>query len=211
MYVGHHKVRYGVSILNYRNKTSTGRWRQSGAYNEKWAERGTSLMQLFIDTEYEAGRQYTISEFGCGAFAPLHTHYNGKDGFQVQKFDIHKWDDETELLDFNMADATIPAADISIFSGVLEYLNDVSSVISSVLEKSDYVLLSYAFLPASVHTNEKKYIAEISQRASSNGWRNHYSSKDIVDMIAPLGVVSAASQWRGQSLFVLRNFNVDKR
>ena len=168
-------------------------------------------MNLFINNEYEEGLSYKVAEFGCGAYAPFYSLYNGKDDFEVQKFDIKKWDDETEILDFNSSPTSIPSVNISVFSGVLEYLNDIPSTISNVMANSDYILMSYAFLPSALFLHESKYISEISRRAVSNGWRNHYSNKDIVDMISCVGVISAVDVWNNkQSLFLLRNFEVDK-
>ncbi|WP_417708334.1 hypothetical protein [Roseibium aggregatum] len=197
--------------MNLRNKTHTDRWVTEESYRKNWKLRAIDLMNLFLENEYLEGSKYKIAEFGCGVYSPFHCLFDGKDGFEVQKFDIKKWDADTEILNFNVAKVSIPSVNIAVFSGVLEYVNDVPNTLKNVMENSDFILMSYAFLPSAFFLDEDKYLSSIENRAVSHGWRNHYSNKDIVEMVSRIGVISAVGVWnKNQSLFLLRNYKIDK-
>jgi hypothetical protein len=188
------------------NNKKTDRWHKIDSYNIDWRERALKLMKLFLDNEYTKGVLYSVNEFGCGKFSPFHSIMQGRDYFKVKKFDIKAWDEETHIINFNSPSFIIPKADISVFSGVLEYLNDVPMVISKSMEQSNFLLISYA---SSRILDERKYISEINYRAVVNGFRNHYSNKEIIDIISHIGILSAVGSWKNQSLFLLRNFEID--
>ncbi len=165
---------------------------------------------MFIQNECDVEKQYHFAEFGCGAYAPFQRVCENYDNFKVSKFDIKKWDDETTEIDFNTKDFVVPKFDVCVFSGVLEYLNDVEFVIDRVLNNCDFILMSYASVPLIAEENDKAYLTEINKRAAANGWRNHYTNKEIVNLISKRGIISAIDLWNGrQSLFLVRNQCVD--
>ena len=195
----------------YRNQTHTSRWEFAESYSEYWEQRAVQLMDLFKTHEFDYGLQYQVVEYGCGAYAPVHKLFNGKDGFEVSKYDIKAWDEQTTVIDLNSADVLMPTTNISIFSGVLEYLNDVPSVLSKAINASDYLLVSYAFLPSASFLDEGKFLNAINNRAVKNGWRNHFVNKDLVQLISSIGVISAVDVWNNkQSLFLIRNPKLDE-
>lgn len=197
--------------MTFRNKTHTDRWKVFESYNEDWKQRAIELIKLFNAHEYVSGSTYQVAEYGCGAYAPFHSLINGKDGFSVQKIDIKKWDDETSVMDLNADDVEFHSANISTFSGVLEYLDDVPSTLQNAMLYSDYLLISYAFMPSALSLDEGKFLKEINKRAVNYGWRNHYTNKDIVELVSDIGVISAVGVWKKkQSLFLIRNFKMDK-
>lgn len=105
----------------------------------------------------------------------------------------------------------IPAADVSVFSGVLEYLNNVEDILAKSIKVSHYVLLSYYFIPlTSQHDDDDNYLKTIHQRVI-NGVRNHYTSKEMISIARSLGVISGVDLWiNGRTnhiLLLLRNFN----
>ena len=197
--------------MEYRNKTHTNRWVSAESYNENWKKRTIALMDLFRKNEYSSNSNYKVAEFGCGVYAPFYTLFNGKSGFDVLKFDIKKWDEDTTVIDFNTSDFVLPSVNISVFSGVLEYLNDIPSTLRKAMKRSDYLLVSYAFVPSALYLDEYSFLTQINRRAVSNGWRNHYSNKDMVEIISTIGVISAVGTWnKNHSLFLVRNFEIDK-
>ena len=105
----------------------------------------------------------------------------------------------------------MPTTNISVFSGVLEYLNDVPLILSKAINASDYLLFSYAFLPSALSLDEGKFLNAINNRAVSNGWRNHFTNKDLVELVSTIGVISAVDFWNNnQSLFLIRNPKLDQ-
>ena len=195
----------------FRNKTHTSRWEFADSYSEDWKQRAVKLMDLFKTHEFDEGSQYQVVEYGCGAYAPVNTLFNGKNGFEVSKFDIKAWDEQTRVIDLNSANVLLPTTNISVFSGVLEYLNDVPSILSKAISASDYLLVSYAFLPSALFLDEGKFLNAINNRAVSNGWRNHFTNKDLVEIISTIGVISAIDVWNNkQSLFLIRNPKLDE-
>ena len=166
-------------------------------------------MALFREHEHEQDHTYRVAELGCGAHAPFHSLFHGRDGFQVHKFDLQRWDSDTTVTDLNHPDWQAPDTDIAVFSGVLEYLDDLRRVLHRSMARSRYLLISYAFVPAARCVDDASYLAEINLRAVRHGWRNHHSAGDMVRIISDVGVISAVGQWRrDQSLFLVRNHSV---
>lgn len=197
--------------MTFRNKTHTSRWELADSYSEGWKQRAIQLMNLFKKHEYLESSKNQVGEYGCGAYAPFHKLFNGKDGFDVSKYDIKAWDEETSVIDLNAAELLLPTTNISVFSGVLEYLNDVPSVLRKAMKASDYLLVSYAFMPSALFLDEGKFLSAINNRAVNNGWRNHYTNKDLVELISTIGVISAIDMWNDhQSLFLIRNPKLDE-
>jgi hypothetical protein len=197
--------------MTFRNKTHTSRWEFADSYSEDWKQRAVLLMELFKTHEYVEGSKNQVVEYGCGAYAPFHNLFHGEDGFKVSKYDIKAWDEETNVIDLNTTEPLLPTSNISIFSGVLEYLNDVPSILRKAIEASDYLLVSYAFMPSALFLDEGKFLNSINNRAVNNGWRNHYTNKDLVELISTIGVLSAVDVWnQNQSLFLIRNPKLDE-
>jgi len=195
----------------FRNKTHTSRWEFADSYSENWKQRAIQLMDLFKTHEFDEGSQYQVVEYGCGAYAPFNALFNGKNGFEVSKYDIKARDEQTSVIDLNSANVLMPTTNISVFSGVLEYLNDVPSILSKAINASDYLLVSYVFLPSALFLDEGKFLNAINNRAVSNGWRNHFTNKDLVELISTIGVISAVGVWNNnQSLFLIRNPKLDE-
>ena len=86
--------------MAFRNKTHTSRWELADSYSENWKQRAIKLMDLFKTHEFDEGSQYRVVEYGCGAYAPFNTLFNGKNGFEVSKYDIKAWDEQTSVIDF---------------------------------------------------------------------------------------------------------------
>ena len=53
-------------------------------------------------------------------------------------------------MDLNADKVILSYASISVFSGVLEYLNDVPKTLKNAMFNSYYLLISYAFMSAAV-------------------------------------------------------------
>ena len=66
-------------------------------------------------------------------------------------------------------------------------------------------------MPSALFLDEGKFLNSINNRAVNNGWRNHYTNKDLVELISTIGVLSAVDVWnQNQSLFLIRNPKLDE-
>ena len=205
------QIAHDGQSIRFKNQTHTNKWFKQSSYSENWKERSEKLVDMFLKNEYLENISYKVAEYGCGPYAPVFSLFNEKYGFNVNKYDIKKWDEDTKILNLNILSNTIPTVNISIFSGVLEYLDNVPSTLSKVMTNSDYIIMSYAYLPSTFFLDENKYMSEIYRRAVTNGWRNHYTNKELVEIFSKVGVISAVGSWnKKHSLFLLRNFNIDK-
>ena len=199
-------------MTKFRNNTRTDRWRVSSSYSRNWIGRSQMLLDMFLEYEYISGQTYKVAELGCGALAPFHEVCNKRENFSVKKFDIKKWDENTHILNLNEPNVALPKVDISVFAGVLEYLNDVPKTLKKAILNSSFLLISYSYVPSDVMLKDNSYLIEIHDRAQKHGWRNHYSNEEIVNLITNLGVISAIRDWNNnQSLFLIRNFDLDNK
>ncbi len=189
--------------------THTARWLEAESYQGNWVERSSMILDLFQESEFQENKHYVISEFGCGANAPFETICQNLKYFDVKKFDIKKWDSNTQVFNLNDEDLCFQPSDIFAFSGVLEYLNDVPRVLNEAINSSQYLLLSYAFLPKESNADDEAYLQEILHRSVKSGWRNHYKIDEFVNLLSKIGTISNVGKWGNQSLFVIRNFNLE--
>lgn len=187
-----------------KNNTLTKRWLCKESFQKNWLERSELLLNLLIDNEIDCGYRYKFAEFGCGANAPFYTACLPYDNFHVDKYDLNKWDDATTVINLNKP-FKIDEYDVCVFSGVLEYLDDVKTVLSTILQSSNYLLLSYAYLSFEAIATDVGFINAIKNRSVVNGWRNHYTNHDMVNLLSDIGIISAITSWKNQTLFLVRN------
>ena len=128
----------------------------------------------------------------------------------VAAYDIKSWDDTTTVLDLNAEEVSFPQADLFVFSGVLEYLNSIENTLCQAMRHCRYMLVSYAFLPADAAQNDIAFLELVHSRSTRNGWRNHFSSVELIGILTRLGVISGVDVWEGrQALVLFRNFEID--
>ncbi len=85
------------------------------------------------------------------------------------------------------------------------------SILRKAINASDYLLFSYAFLPSALFLDEGKLLSAINNRAVRNGWRNHFTNKDLVELFSTIGVISSIDVFnKNQSLFLIRNLKLDE-
>ena len=132
----------------YSQRIRTAYYENSDVYKDHWRRRAELLIDMFENREAETGIVYEVAEFGCGPNAPVSSICMDKKQYKSTKFDIKRWDSDTNILNLNDKNIEIPSSNIAVFSGVLEYLDDIESVLRRCMENCDYILLSYAFVPS---------------------------------------------------------------
>ncbi|RFP89153.1 hypothetical protein DZK27_07175 [Rhodobacteraceae bacterium 63075] len=194
-----------------RNRSNQARWHSATNYSGDWIKRNRKLFGLFMDAEYVEGQRYRVAEIGCGANKPMEKLLSENKAFEVQSFDLVDWDGATEVIDLNKRQFEIEGFDIATFCGVLEYINDWPALLPEVMERCDYMLLSYAFVPKARLDDDLAFIAEIRKRTKVKGWRSHRSAHEFINMVSQAGVISHCDIWRNHMLVVVRNFAVDHK
>jgi hypothetical protein len=184
------------------SRTQTARWENAADYNPAWLERSRQLLDLFRHSSWRNTRPLTVSEFGCGPYAPCERLLAEDPLFTVRKYDIKAWDERTTVLDLNALKAPFAPADIAIFSGVLEYLDDVPDILHRAGRTHQFLLLSYAFLPAKCRLDDARFLKIVAERTKKRGWRNHLTNAEIVAHLSAVGTIEDVDLWDGrQALF----------
>lgn len=192
---------------DFSKRIRTTYYENAAAYKKQWKARAELLIDMFEKREAEKGIVYEVAEFGCGPNAPVSAVCADKKRYMLTKFDIKQWDQDTKILNLNDQSSELPLTNIAVFAGVLEYLDDVEQVLSKCIKKSDYILLSYAFLPSFtkklIFLSERSFLKEINFRSARNGWRNHYTNEELINMCTKIGVISAVNIWENKQSLVL--------
>ncbi len=176
--------------INTRIRKALGRsdikrWRATSALYEDWDSR-TEMMSTFISENTK------IIEFGAGRlvlkdFIPESCEYTPSD--------IVDRGQGTIVLDLNKSPLPVfQNYDYAVFSGVLEYVNNVPELISHLSEYIDTFVLSYA-VSDNYPTNR-----------GIHGWVNSYSEEEIIAILEQNNyALSDKTIWRKQVIFVFRS------
>ncbi len=195
-------------IDNNLKQLSTARWTSKVAYDNKWNERTELLLQIAINHNL-LNSINSFTEYGCGPNRPLKlfldkVNFTGK----YTEVDITKWRDTTKIINLNNCkNEDFEKTDCGVFSGVLEYLDDLPKLFNLIKDKHEYVLFSYKTFNHDYLTEEEllSKLQILSKRANS-GWRNHFSLKDLILMKTDFVMIDTG-YWNGQALFVLVHKN----
>ncbi len=174
-----------TTVLGFKSTTDYARWSHNDSLQPNWDER-TILMARYI----EPGAY--VVEFGAGAQAiravlPAGCHYLPSD--------LVARTPDTLVCDLNSCHPDLPERpDVAVFSGVLEYINDVPGLFDWLLTRFNCVIFSYATLE---HTPSL-----ITRR--NNGWVNDYAQDQIARIVARAGFQGGTvERWRGHVIFVV--------
>ncbi len=196
-----------------KTSLSTSRWLAEDNYKKDWHERSALLLTIAENIGI-MNEINSYTEYGCGPFMPFKITLKNK-GLQervvYKSVDIKKWDDETIILDLNKNRVDLMAiekTDCGIFSGVLEYLDDLPSLFFSPKEKHKILFVSYAIHQNSYFSLDDalSVLKNLSARANS-GWRNHQTIENLISNFDNFGYIGGTGMWGNQALFVLINKN----
>jgi hypothetical protein len=98
-----------------------------------------------------------------------------------------------------LPDLTAVAADVAVFSGVLEYIRDLDSVIAWLARQTSACVASYECV-----TPSPTVLAGLRRRLRRiyYGYMNHYSEAEILAVFARAGLVCAEkTAWENQQIF----------
>jgi hypothetical protein len=166
-------------------KSDFYRWKKNNELKRDWDERTALIAGLIPDS-------VSIIEFGAGNMT-LKEHL--KPDCSYTPSDLVKRCESTFVYDLNSTD--LPDHDnfdYAVFSGVLEYVNDLERLARHLSTHVKFVLASYAL----IEHNKKN------RRA--NGWVNDYSSTELTRIFNNAGFkLIHSARWRNQTIFLFEN------
>jgi hypothetical protein len=170
-----------IKLLHLLGRSDVSRWKADDSFHEAWNERTERMAGLVLPGKI-------VLEFGSGQGAL--TKYL-PEGCTHIATDIVDRGPGSLVYDLNSRSApALPKADVAFFSGVLEYVNDVPRSLVGIIENVEEVICSYA--PTELNP----------ERRRSHGWVNDYTSDQLIDVFASLGLSCAhQGQWKRQVLF----------
>lgn len=166
--------------------TQVSRWSDLQNHNPEWDER-TKLMAGMVRAntsvlEFGSGREM------LGSFLPP--------GCTYQPADLAPRSPRTLVCDLNQGFPQLKQRyDFILFSGVIEYIHDLDSLMQHVRQHCAQCIVSYAT------TDNLDCITT----RSSHGWVHHYSDANITELFRRAGFhVSARTPWQQQTIYQLQ-------
>jgi hypothetical protein len=179
-------LRIGVGTIARKilRTSDKSRWRGESDLLADWDSRTQQLAALI-----EPGA--SVLEFGAGrrrlqAFLPENCTYTPSD--------IVDRGGGTIVCDLNSDRLPrLPQHDVAVFSGVLEYVNDVPQLIAQLSPYCKVIIASYAAANARNRSRMKRRAA---------GWVNDFSSSEIIEIFRVCGFdCDFRDTWRSQELY----------
>lgn len=165
-------------------KSNYSRWKDSKALYESWDERTETLASLVKPNS-------KVLEFGAGRlvlkqYLPENCEYLHSD--------LVKRAEDTIVIDLNKTLPEIPKVDFIVFSGVLEYVNDIERLLVHLSKKTNHIVFSYAIKDNFESVNYRR----------SQGWVSDFSNKDFLVLAQKInGDLEIVGDWKKQSLYKL--------
>lgn len=189
-----------------KNKIAdTTRWERLDSFSSNWNTRNIEMLEL-IDDALSHHKELTFTEYGCGPNAPFTQAVENSGNRRVIRSDRKKWRPDDFLCDLDRPPKTIPASDVAVLSGVIEYLDDVEQTFELLAKNHDYLLGSYAIctLTKANEASVADMANQIDVRAKSHGWKNHFDFQTLVAILSAHGPILRISTWQTQVIFVTR-------
>lgn len=185
-----HPIKYIKAILSIpAKKSDIKRWGNKMSLHVAWDERTIMIAKLIPDNS-------SVLEFGAGRLIlPKHLKQN----CQYQPSDIVNRGGNTIICDLN---TDFPELDQVyshiVFSGVLEYINNLQDLLTHLKRSGENIVASYATIDR---------IPDYVTRRQS-GWVNHYCDESLRELFARNGFEKTYSTtWNNQSIYIFKNTN----
>jgi hypothetical protein len=174
-----------IEALRSGGGSDVNRWSRAASHNTNWRSRGVALAQLVRSGE-------KVFEFGAGLSSvrfslPPGCGYTASDLVPLTSGSV-AYDLNASLL------APIAGHDVALFSGVLEYVHDLSRLAHFLAGNFSSVVCSYAVM-------ENGSSEEIEQRRYS-GWFTDFTESGFVELFTTAGFdLNTAGSWGAQPIF----------
>ena len=172
-----------TTLRKYFGKADYRRWSDHNSLSPVWNPR-TNLIAEMIPSGS------SVLEFGCGRMV-LKDYLSA--GCNYTGSDLVDRGDGTIVCNLNAPNLPLFANhQYAVFSGVLEYVNDLPSVISHIGKFVDTIIASYVTL---------EFVSgRLSRR--SVGWVNDFTNEEFVNLFSLCGFrLDCEENWGGQKIF----------
>jgi hypothetical protein len=166
------------------NKSDLTRWKPIENHNKNWQDRTIKMADFIVPNS-------SVIEFGAGRmvlkdYLPENCSYTPSD--------IIDRGNSTIICDLNKNILPVfDHYDYCIFSGVLEYINDVPKLIKYLAASIDTFIISYAV----VNKGDNIY------KRGIHGWVNNYNNESLIEIFAKNHyVLTNKSKWLNQEIYV---------
>lgn len=174
-----------VQEIRKRKESDFQRWSRSDVMHDNWQERTVALSKYIK-------KGSSVVEFGAGA-AILQSALDVT--IQYQPVDIIKRKENFIVCDLNSypLDLDLTRYDTALFSGVLEYVYDLDTLLLELSKNIKYIPLSYACRDV------------CKQNRLNNGWLSDYSSDELEAIFEKYSYkIVHKSLWKDQSIYFLQ-------
>jgi len=174
------------------------RWENSESYLAWWSSRTERIARLIPDGS-------RVLEFGAGTrlLESFLAH-----GCEYVSFDLIDRGPGTVICDLNqrpLPRLSYLQSNVAVFSGVLEYINDLPSLVGWLSRQTPMCIASYECVKSRPYT--AKRVAELVRRAY-HGYMSYYTEQMLVSLFKAKGFsCTAIENWRDQKLFVFQIFD----
>jgi hypothetical protein len=152
----------------YQGGSDYRRWADSRSLSPDWDSRTAQMAKLIPPGT-------TVLEFGAGRMA-LKKYL--PEGCRYTPSDLVDRGDGTIVCDLNAPDPpAFPTHDVAVFSGVLEYVNDIDYLIKNIGQFFNVIVTSYC--------DREQVPGRVLRR--SQGWVNDYTSGEFEELFARSG------------------------
>lgn len=181
-----HPADYLATFRPFRSATDFERWQDPSSLRPDWDERTRLIADLIPDGS-------SVVEFGAARL--VLPRYLGQT-CTYQPVDLVKRSDDTLVFDLNGPLPALPRRyDYAVFSGVLEYVEDIDRVMRWLPGVANQIIFSYAVTD---------FLSDPVTRRR-NGWINSFSDADVRKLIKKSGLSCLSTQrWREQLVYQCR-------
>ena len=172
-----------TSFRRLRGGANYRRWGNPGSLSPDWDSRTEQIARLIPPGA-------SVLEFGAGRMA-LRDHL--PEGCRYTPSDLVDRGAGTIVCDLNARELPpFPPHDVAVFSGVLEYINDVGGLVRHVANNVNIIITSY--------TDIEHVPGKLVRR--SQGWVNDYQSGQLREIFARSGFrCDRVEDWRNQKIY----------
>jgi glycosyltransferase involved in cell wall biosynthesis len=172
-----------TSLRTYRGGSDHKRWEDARSLSPDWDSRTEQIARLIPPAA-------TVLEFGAGRMA-LRNYL--PEGCKYTPSDLVDRGAGTIICDLNSRELlAFPPHEVAVFSGVLEYVNDVSFLIKKLSDSFKVVIASYCV--------RERIPGRVVRR--SHGWVNDYTSEEFEEIFARAGFRrDRLEDWRNQRIY----------
>jgi hypothetical protein len=169
-----------TSLRKSSDSSDVGRWKNPENLSSKWDSRTARIGALVAAGD-------SILEFGAGRMV-LRDHIPANCAYTPS--DIVDRGAGTIVCDLNGQLPDFASHDVAVFSGVLEYVNNVPRLIEHLADVVKTIVVSYAVVES--NPDDRR----------SHGWVNDYTSDQFVLLFSRVGFACDHEEmWKTQKIF----------